>query len=219
MNRLYRIAWFAALAVWTWLLLKPDPFPAIARELTLWGEIWAFLAAKGLHFSVYAAFAFTGCIIFGRLRRWAILGMILHGALSEVGQYYGDIWFETHRSGTVRDAIVDWVGIGIGLCLIASVHRPKSDFKSRNFSSGGSNGSSNSAQTLFGVVRRIASFHRLDKSSLKARARWESSKRIATPSLSSGSSEKPKATLCTPFKCFGKSAPAIEAGMNFTNGC
>ena len=116
MNRIYRIAWFAALAVWTWLLLKPDPFPALARQLSFWGEIYAFCAAKGLHFAMYASFAFSACLLFDRRRRATVIGaLFLHGALSELGQFFGNLWFETHRTGTVLDAIIDWVAIGSGL--------------------------------------------------------------------------------------------------------
>ena len=108
------VGFWVAVAVWSWLLVKPNPFPETARTLSEWGELLPFLAAKSLHAGVYAGLTFVAAIVSTRHRTRLILFVALHGVLSELGQYYGDLWFGTGRVGCVRDVLVDWVGVAAG---------------------------------------------------------------------------------------------------------
>jgi hypothetical protein len=100
------------LLAWTWLLLKPDPVPEIVMKSLL--DDVKFLMAKGLHLSVYAAFAFLGTRLVPRHHRWVMVLLILHGIATELGQHFGDLWFQTHRTGTVRDGVIDAAGVLMG---------------------------------------------------------------------------------------------------------
>lgn len=108
-----RIILLAALALWTWLLLKPEPVPEFLVR-TLMDDV-KYIASKCLHFSVYAAFAWYGSgDLPPRGRRWFWALLLLHGAATELGQYYGNLYLETQRTGTVRDAIINACGIAAG---------------------------------------------------------------------------------------------------------
>jgi hypothetical protein len=111
-----KLLFWSALTVWSWLLVKPSPFPELSQQLFRWNELLPFLAAKALHMTGYAALAVlaaTGWSV--RWRRCLILLVVAHGPLSELAQYLGNLWFDTNRFGCVRDVIVDWVGVSAGL--------------------------------------------------------------------------------------------------------
>lgn len=108
------LLFWPALAVWSWLLVKPNPFPELARRLSAWDDLLPFLAAKALHTGVYAALTGIGLIGGGRRWAWVVALMLAHGVLTELGQYYGDLWFDTKRTGCVRDVLVDWTGVAVG---------------------------------------------------------------------------------------------------------
>lgn len=104
------VGWGTALAVWTYMLLSPE----VSKEL---GEIvpttQRYVASKGLHVAGYAFFAIivpylTDSI---RFRRTLWFSLVAHGILTECIQPY------VGRSGEVRDAILDTVGVGMGLML------------------------------------------------------------------------------------------------------
>ncbi len=103
-----RVALFAVvLGLWTWKLLEPNPVPP---RLAL-GD-WQFWAAKALHVGAYAFLAvFAATLPVARRWRWYLVGLLaLHGAATEIGQT-----FVPNRSGSVRDVLIDWCGIGLGL--------------------------------------------------------------------------------------------------------
>lgn len=112
------IAYSILLAVWTWLLLKPEPVPeSLVGGIALFDpEMLFFLLAKSTHFCVYAGFAFLGGWLLRS--RWLIVALILHGAASEVGQWIGAHHFDTKRHGCVRDVLIDAAGVAAGSILI-----------------------------------------------------------------------------------------------------
>jgi VanZ family protein len=103
-----------ALGVWSWLLVKPNPFPETAKEL----NEWAFIAAKLLHAGCYAVL--TLWVWFGwsgRVQQWLFALVVLHGVASEVGQYLGNQWYQTGRYGCFRDVFIDWFGVSVVLVV------------------------------------------------------------------------------------------------------
>jgi VanZ family protein len=111
-----RLAFWLALTVWSWLLVKPQPFPELSQQLFDWYALLPFLAAKSLHMTGYAALAVLAAAGWPARRRWwMVLLVVVHGPLSELAQHLGNLWFDTKRSGCVRDVIVDWVGVAAGL--------------------------------------------------------------------------------------------------------
>lgn len=102
------------LSIWTWLLLEPNPVPERVHELLSWWDWLPFLAAKSLHAGGYATLTvLAGIAVPGR--RWkgiALAFLLLHGAATEIGQT-----FVPNRSGSIRDVVIDWVGIAAGVGL------------------------------------------------------------------------------------------------------
>jgi hypothetical protein len=110
--RLAQVGFWLALILWSWLLLKPNPFPETARELDNWGEWATFLAAKTLHASCYAILTLWVWFSWsGRSQKLLFWFVVLHAVLSEVGQYLGNLWFGTLRYGCIRDVLIDWFGV------------------------------------------------------------------------------------------------------------
>jgi VanZ like family len=106
------------LGLWTWKLLEPNPVPEVVRsgipaDLDFW-------LAKSLHAGAYAFL--TVLASFLPVRRsyfWAaVVVLALHGVGTEIGQTY-----VPNRHGCVRDVVIDWVGIGMGL-LVLRLWRP-----------------------------------------------------------------------------------------------
>jgi hypothetical protein len=108
------------LAIWTWLLVKPQPVPeSLVGGLAIFDPAMLFfLLAKATHFSVYAGFAFLGgWLVRGR---WLVVALVLHGAASELGQWIGARHFDTKRHGCVRDVLIDAAGVAVGWWLVRS---------------------------------------------------------------------------------------------------
>ncbi len=108
-----KIAFGLALAVWTVLLVRPTP-QDVTAELKGWSDILPLLVAKALHLTAYAVFAGWGLTVFGRWRWWAVGGVAVHAVVGEVGQYVGNVWFATGRTGCVTDVLIDWTGMAVG---------------------------------------------------------------------------------------------------------
>lgn len=108
-----QIAFWLALAVWSYLLVRPG-FPQTSAELSKLNTMLPYLVQKGLHLGVYAVLGGMAVALFPRRRRWMLGVVLAHGVLGEVGQYYGNLWFETHRSGDPLDVLIDWTGVAIG---------------------------------------------------------------------------------------------------------
>jgi hypothetical protein len=104
--------------------VKASPFPEIARRLGDWNDLLPFLVAKTLHMSGYAFLTVVGMAgVTQPWRKWMFLVVVIHAPLSELAQYLGTEWFDTKRTGCVRDVIVDWVGVMIGCGGWAIVRR------------------------------------------------------------------------------------------------
>lgn len=103
------VAFAAVLGLWTWKLLEPNPVPP---SLAL-GD-WQFWAAKALHVGVYAFLTLLAVTLpVPRHWRWFFVGLLaLHGAATEIGQT-----FVPNRSGSVRDVLIDWLGIGLSVLV------------------------------------------------------------------------------------------------------
>ena len=109
-------AFVILLGLWTWKLLQSRPLPeAVEGELSIDMMFWL---AKSLHACAYAFL--TVLAAFLPIRRtffWAVVvTLALHGVGTEIGQTY-----VPNRHGCVRDVIIDWTGIALGLaCLWVS---------------------------------------------------------------------------------------------------
>jgi hypothetical protein len=117
-----RYVFWPALLVWSWLLVKPQPFLEIAKLISSFSEFLLFLTAKTLHFSVYAGLLVLAWLsVQKRWRGWMLALLLAHGPLSELGQYYGNLWYNTNRGGCLRDVFIDWFGValGVGVWLLA----------------------------------------------------------------------------------------------------
>jgi VanZ family protein len=99
--------------LWTWKLLEPYPVPErIEHQIPLDMKFWF---AKTLHASAYAFLTILAAFL--PVRRpyfWAVVTvLLLHGVGTEIAQTY-----IPSRNGCVRDVVIDWFGIGMGLlCL------------------------------------------------------------------------------------------------------
>jgi VanZ family protein len=98
------------LGLWTWKLLEPNPVPEeVTRGLSVGVK---FLLAKSLHVGAYAFLTvLAGLLPVRRPYFWlVIVVLVLHAVGTEIGQS-----FVRNRSGSVRDVLIDWAGIGLGL--------------------------------------------------------------------------------------------------------
>jgi VanZ family protein len=101
------------LGLWTWKLLEPNPVP----EPVLKGipTDWKFWLSKFLHVCGYAFLTVLASWL--PLRRpyfWGVVAFLaLHAIGTEIGQSY-----VPNRHGSVRDVVIDWVGIGMGLLAL-----------------------------------------------------------------------------------------------------
>ncbi|MBY0461462.1 MAG: VanZ family protein [Gemmataceae bacterium] len=105
------------LGLWTWKLLEPYPVPeSLAGRL---GVDWKFYLSKTLHCGAYAFLTVLAMTLpLRRYWRWYFVGLLLlHGVGTEIGQLY-----VPNRYGSVRDVVIDWVGVGLGLltCWVAA---------------------------------------------------------------------------------------------------
>ena len=109
--------WFAFLlflGLWTWKLLEPNPLPERVAEGI--PTDWKFWLAKALHMGGYAFLTVLARWL--PLRRAHFRGVVallaVHGAGSEFLQWYLDLG----RYGCVRDVIIDWTGIALGVGVV-----------------------------------------------------------------------------------------------------
>lgn len=110
----HALTFLVFLSLWTWKLLEPYPVPEeISEGLAKAGL--SFAAAKTLHASGYAFLTvLAGAMPVPRRWRWFLVGLlVLHGVASEIGQT-----FVPNRTGTVRDVLIDWLGITLGVLAL-----------------------------------------------------------------------------------------------------
>ena len=124
-RKLLRISVFLVLlALWTWKLLEPYPVPdEISEGLARLGL--KFVAAKSLHLVLYAVLTILA-ITLPVPRRWRyfLVGLLVwHGVATEIGQR-----FVPNRTGSLRDVLIDWCGIALGL-LVAMWWKRRSHWK------------------------------------------------------------------------------------------
>jgi VanZ family protein len=101
------------LGLWTWKLLEPYPLPE-ALEENIPADM-KFTLAKSLHAGAYAFLTALAALL--PVRRpyfWAAVAVLaLHGVGTEIGQTY-----VPNRNGCVRDVLIDWTGVGLGLLFL-----------------------------------------------------------------------------------------------------
>lgn len=122
-TRTHRILFWLLVVIWTWLLLKPNPVPEFVAKSFM--DDVKYVMGKTLHFVAFAFLAWYGS--FRRERRqwkWVWLGCFLYAIASELGQYYGDLYFHTHRTGSVYDVLIDTAGIALGAIVRWFARRP-----------------------------------------------------------------------------------------------
>ena len=98
------------LGLWTWKLVEPNPVPEqLARRLS--GDE-RFAAAKALHAGGYAFLTVLAVALpVPNYWRWFLAGLLaLHGVATEVAQT-----FVPNRFGSVRDVLIDWAGVLLGV--------------------------------------------------------------------------------------------------------
>jgi VanZ family protein len=102
------------LGLWTYEVLAENPVPESVMRLIPTG--WRFWLAKGLHVAAYAVLTLLAAWL--PIPRWVfwlvVAGLLLHGIGTEFGQT-----FTANRSGSLRDVVLDWVGVGAGLLALA----------------------------------------------------------------------------------------------------
>jgi VanZ family protein len=106
------------LGLWTYELLAPNPVPRWILDLI--PDEWKFYMAKGLHVAGYAFLTLLAAFL--PIPRWyfylVVGGLFLHGVATEVGQS-----FVAGRTGSLRDVLLDWIGVAICLVILETVHR------------------------------------------------------------------------------------------------
>jgi hypothetical protein len=109
---------FLFLGLWTWKLLEPNPVPEVVRSGI--PTDWNYWLAKSLHAGAYAFLTvLASCLPVSRRVFWILIaGLALHAIGGEIGQTY-----VPNRHGSVRDVVIDWVGIGLGLLVLRMVSR------------------------------------------------------------------------------------------------
>lgn len=115
------------LGLWTWKLLEPYPVPEDLRD-GLERAGLSFIAAKSLHAAGYAfltILAFT-LPVPKRWRWFLVLLLAWHGVATEIGQS-----FVPNRTGRVRDVLIDWLGIGLGLLAVRAWPRSYDEGRDR----------------------------------------------------------------------------------------
>lgn len=111
-RHLHVVVFGLALIAWTIGLLSPVPQQSARATL---GSDWViFLFGKTLHVSAYASLAILGgsSAILHHHRRWVAFGLIAHGIATELIQPH------VGRTGSVRDVLLDSLGVGIGLFVL-----------------------------------------------------------------------------------------------------
>ena len=112
--RVQLLVFLTFLGLWTWKLLEPHPVPEeISERLERAGL--SFVAAKSLHAGSYAFLAILAATLpVPRRWRYFLVGLLVwHGVATEIGQTY-----VPNRSGNVRDVLIDWFGVTLGLLAL-----------------------------------------------------------------------------------------------------
>ena len=102
--------------LFTWKLLQPQPVPpAIQGELHAIFPGLLFLLAKLAHLLGYAVLVLLGgTVLRSQLGRvLLIVVLLLHAIGTELGQS-----FIPNRTGTIRDVIIDLLGIALGAIIL-----------------------------------------------------------------------------------------------------
>jgi VanZ family protein len=116
---LHLAAFVVPLGVFTFLLLTPEPPQPPTQEDWL-----VFLFYKAAHVSGYAYLGACG-FLWPRVSRtrWAVVGfLVFHGVVTETIQALVP---ELHRHGCLRDVLIDWAGIAIGVVVARWVTQPR----------------------------------------------------------------------------------------------
>lgn len=108
------LLWLACLGAWTVALLVPQP---IQPGTGLRDPDFLFTTAKLLHVLAYAALAGLGTWFAVSIRQYVLVPgtLIVHACVTEWLQWSLP---ELGRFGTVRDALLDCLGIGLGMGLV-----------------------------------------------------------------------------------------------------
>jgi len=117
--RLRAAAWAAVLAVWTLLLLAPNPLKPVRDSIP---DEHHFTLAKLLHVFAYAGLGVAAAWAFHSpaARRAAWAGLVAHGVLTELGQQ-----FVPSRQGSVRDALLDAGGVLLAVLAVRLAERAR----------------------------------------------------------------------------------------------
>lgn len=102
------------LVLWTWKLLDPHPVPEdVNKEIP---TDLKFYLAKMLHASAYAFLTILASLLpIRRLYFWLVVASLaIHGVVTEILQAFVVV----NRNGSVRDVLIDWAGITVGLLII-----------------------------------------------------------------------------------------------------
>ena len=101
------------LGLWTWKLLEPSPLPE--RVVEGIPTDWKFWLSKLLHAGAYAFLTVLArWLPVRRAYFWLVVALLaLHGVGTEIGQTY-----VPNRHGCLRNVIIDWVGIGLGVGVL-----------------------------------------------------------------------------------------------------
>jgi hypothetical protein len=113
LRRIGHLLFWPPLAVWTWLLVEPNPVPEGVLQLLSWLDIAHYLAAKALHLLGYTYFAVALALWVPRRRRPLFLAFALllaHGMATEIAQT-----FVPNRTGRPLDVLIDWAGVSLGV--------------------------------------------------------------------------------------------------------
>lgn len=108
----------AVLLFWTYELLAQNPVPAaVSRAIP---DEWKFWLAKGLHVAAYAFLTVLAAWLpLPRAFFWGVVViLLLHGVATEFGQTLVE-----GRQGSIRDVLLDWLGVAIGLQILTGGKR------------------------------------------------------------------------------------------------
>ena len=112
---LAHLAFWPALAVWTWKLVEPNPVPEGVKQLLSWLDIASYFVAKALHVLGNTYLTVTLGVWVPRRRRpltLALTLMLAHGMATEIAQT-----FVPHRTGSPTDVLIDWFGVALGVLV------------------------------------------------------------------------------------------------------
>ncbi|MFO0879595.1 MAG: VanZ family protein [Gemmataceae bacterium] len=106
------LAWLFLVGLVTWALLSPVPPKVSAAVLP---PEMTFSASKAVHLIVYAAMTVLAAYLPGPtgVRFWLWGFLALHAGATEYLQL-----FVEGRTGSVRDVVIDLIGLGLGVALV-----------------------------------------------------------------------------------------------------